>query len=255
MRIVSWNVNSVTARLERVFAYVEREKPDVLCLQELKCLDEKFPTEAFRERGYDVAVFGQKTYNGVAILSRTPLEDVRRGFDDGEADPASRFVGATVNGWRVYSAYVPNGEAPGTEKYAYKLRWYERMAAFFAKHHRPTDDVILCGDFNVAPEDRDVHDPKAWNEKILCSIAERAALRRVTEWGFQDTLRKHVTDAGVYSWWDYRMLGFQKNHGLRIDFVLATMGPYERCLGARVVRDERKGPKPSDHAPVEATFR
>lgn len=254
MRIVTWNVNSITARLERVLRYLDRERPDVLCLQELKCLDEHFPESAFRERGYDVATFGQKSYNGVAIASRTPLRDVRRGFDDGDADRSARFIGATVGDWRVYCAYVPNGEAVGSEKYAFKLRWYERLEAFFARTHRPTDDVILCGDFNVAPDDRDVHDPDAWRERILCSTPERAALAKVLAWGFRDTLRKHVSDGGVFSWWDYRNLGFPKNRGLRIDFVLATDTPYGRCTAARVIRDERKGQKPSDHAPVEATF-
>lgn len=255
MRIVTWNVNSVTARLERVTSYLDRDAPDVLCLQELKCVDEKFPTEPFRARGYDVAVFGQKTYNGVAILAKQPLVDVRRGFDDGDADAASRFVGATVGPYRVYSAYVPNGESPGSDKYAYKLRWFDRLGKFFATHHRPEDAIVLTGDFNVAPEDRDVHDPEAWRGQVLFSDPERQALAKVKAWGFHDTLRKFVKDGGIYSWWDYRMLAFPKNRGLRIDFVLATEGPYEMCTGARVVREERKGQKPSDHAPVEATFR
>ncbi len=224
-------------------------------MQELKCVDEKFPLEAFRERGYDVAAFGQKTYNGVAIASLTPLKDITRSFGDGDADVASRFVGATVNGIRVYSAYIPNGENVGTEKYAYKLKWLERMATFFAKHHQPSEAMVLCGDFNVAPEDRDVHDPAAWHERILCSTPEREALAKIVRWGFQDTLRKFMPDAGIYSWWDYRNLGFPKNQGLRIDFVLATAKAYERCSDARVIREERKGQKPSDHAPVEATFR
>lgn len=254
MKVVSWNVNSVKARLDRLLAYLAREAPDVVCLQELKCVEEAFPAAAVHDAGYHAAVLGQKTYNGVAILSREPLSDVTRGFGDGAADDAARFVGATVRGVRVYSAYIPNGQAVGTEKYAYKLEWMKRLRAFLDGRHTPRDPVLVAGDFNVAPEDRDVHDPAAWRGQILFSDPEKSALANVCAFGLHDTFRKFHADAGHYSWWDYRMLGFPKNRGLRIDFILATAPLLERCRAASIARDERKGQQPSDHAPVVAEF-
>ncbi len=256
LRIVTWNVNSVNARLERLLDFLKREEPDVVCLQELKCRESGFPLGPLADLGYQSAVLGQKTYNGVAILSRiigTPA-DVTTGFGDGASDDAARFIGATVKGVRIYSAYVPNGQAVGSEKYAYKLEWLKRLKTYLAAWHSPSEPLVVVGDFNVAPEDRDVHDPKAWEGQILCSAPERAALKSVCDFGLEDTFRKFHPEAGLYSWWDYRMLGFPKNRGLRIDFVLATKPLYEKCTAAAILRDERKGALPSDHAPVSATF-
>lgn len=252
--IATWNVNSVKARWERLQAFLKRAAPDVACLQELKGVTENFPREALKELGYDSAVLGQKTYNGVCILSRAPLTDVTTGFQDGVEDPAARFIGATTYGMRIYSAYIPNGQAVGSEKYAYKMLWLERLRKYLDKHESPTKPAIVAGDFNVAPEDRDVHDPKAWEGQLLCSIPEREALAKICAFGLKDTFRKHHADGGLYSWWDYRMLGFPKNLGLRIDFILATAPLWEVCSQARIDRDERKGQTPSDHAPVLATF-
>lgn len=254
MRIMSWNVNSVRAREQRLLALLARQSPDVLCLQELKVVDDQFPTEAVQALGYHVATHGQKTYNGVAILSRTPLSDVRRSLDDGVDDPQARFIVAETAGVRVASAYVPNGSELASDKWPYKLEWYARLRRWLEANARVDEPFALCGDFNVAPDDRDVAQPAAWAETVLCHPLARAALAAVTGWGLVDTYRERVTDGGHYSWWDYRNLGFPKNDGLRIDFVLATSPLAARLKGVAIDRDERKGEKPSDHAPVYADF-
>ncbi len=253
-KVATWNVNSVKARLERLLNFLERAKPDVVCLQELKCIEEQFPFEPLKAAGYSVAAFGQKSYNGVALLSRHPITDVVRGFGDGDEDVAARFVGGTIKGIRIFSAYIPNGQAVGSEKYEYKLKWLKRLSQYLATHADKTKPLLLMGDFNVAPEDRDVHDPKAWEGMILFSEPEKAALRKVCEFGLQDTFRRHHPEPGLYSWWDYRMLSFPKNKGLRIDFILATQPAMEVCTAASIDREERKGQTPSDHAPVIAEF-
>jgi exodeoxyribonuclease-3 len=253
VRIVTWNVNSVKAREERLLAYLAARPPDVVCLQELKVEDEKFPTEACRVLGYEAAVFGQRTYNGVAILSRTPLTDVRRGFADGDDDAQARCVAATTAGVRVMSAYVPNGQAVGSEKFAYKLRWLARLERFLASV--PTDaPVAFCGDLNVAPEAIDVHDPVAWEGQVLCSRDERDALARALGPRLVDVVRRLNPEARIYSWWDYRQLAFPKNHGLRIDHIFVTTPLAARAKAAGVDREARKGKLPSDHAPVWAEF-
>jgi exodeoxyribonuclease-3 len=262
MRIATWNVNSVRARRDRLVAFLGRHAPDVLCLQELKVVDDDFPWDDVRAAGYDAAAFGQKTYNGVAILAREPPRDVVRGFGDAEDDPQARFIGGTVRGVRVYSVYVPNGQGVGSEAFDYKLRWLERLRAFLAAHHSPNEPIVVCGDFNVAPDDRDVYDPKLWENQTLCHPEERARLKELCEFGLVDVLRRaHPEGPGPYSWWDYRMLAFPKNLGLRIDLVLATAPVSARVEDARVDRDERKinkankEDKPSDHAPVIVTLR
>ncbi len=253
-KVVTWNVNSINARIDRLLAFLQREVPDVVLLQELKCEQVKFPQAAIEQAGYHAAVFGQKTYNGVAILARSAISEVSQGFADGDLDEA-RFILGTVNGIRVASAYIPNGQAVGAEKYHYKLRWLERLRAQLATKVNMAERFVLGGDFNVAPEDKDVHDPKAWEGQILCSTPEREALKRAFDLGLGDTFRLHNQDGGHYSWWDYRMLGFQKNKGLRIDFLMATAPLLGCCTGARIDRDERKGAGPSDHAPVIAEFK
>ena len=250
MLLATWNVNSIRARRDRLFAWLEKQKPDVLCLQELKCERPAFDALGLEEQGWYVAANCQKTYNGVAILSRRPLSDVVIGLQDGEEDPQARLVAATVDGVRVVSAYVPNGSAVGSEKYAYKLRWLERLRAWLERHADPSQQLALCGDYNVAPEARDVHDPAAWENETLFHVDSRERLAALCSWGLVDAFRLHKEAAGLYSWWDYRMLGFPKNLGLRIDHVLVTKSLAARVQGSFIDREERKGKQPSDHAPV-----
>jgi exodeoxyribonuclease-3 len=254
VRIVTWNVNSVKAREERLLAYLTHRAPEVLCLQEIKVEDEKFPADACRALGYEVAVFGQRTYNGVAILSRAPLADVQRGFADGDDDPQARFIAATTAGVRVMSVYVPNGQAVGSEKFTYKLRWLERLGSHLAGAFPAEAPAVLCGDLNVAPAALDVHDPVAWEGRVLCSPEERDALARALAPRLVDVVRRVHPETPLYSWWDYRQLSFPKNHGLRIDHVFASAPLAARVTAAGVDREVRKGKLPSDHAPVWAEF-
>ena len=259
-KIVTWNVNSIAMRLERVLAFLERESPDVLCLQELKCEDSKFPFEAIQSAGWQAAVYGQKAYNGVALISKKPVRNVQRNFGKPDDDPAARFISGVCTApgdtnLTVMSAYCPNGQSVGSEKYSYKLDWFSRLRRHLDENHQRSDAVVLVGDFNVAPEDRDVFDPVAWKEHIHCSTGERDALKKLLGFGFHDTFRLHHQDAGLFSWWDYRQLSFQQNKGLRIDMIYATRAAASKCVRARIDRDERKGEKPSDHAPVIAEFK
>jgi exodeoxyribonuclease III len=254
MKIATWNVNSIRVRQERVLAWAADKRPDVLCLQELKAEDAKFPTLEFEGLGYHVATFGQKTYNGVAILSRAPLTDIERGFADGGDESQSRFIAGTLNGIRIMSVYVPNGQSVGSEKYNYKLAWMERLRAYLGARIQPDAPAALCGDFNVAPADLDVHDPAAWEGQIHCSKAERSAFFRLEELGLVDLVRKLHPEQPLFTWWDYRMLAFPKNAGLRIDHILVTPALLERATGTNVDREARKGKQPSDHAPVTAEF-
>ena len=254
MMLASWNVNSINARRERLLRWLADKQPDVLCLQELKGVDEGFPSADVYELGYHSAIFGQRTYNGVAILAKSAIDDVRRGFDDGDADAEARFLSARVGEVRVLCCYVPNGQEISSDKYGYKLRWLDRLLAYLERHHTPTEPLVLCGDFNIAPEDIDVYDPDGWRESVLFHAAVREKWRLLIQWGLVDTFRQHVPDAGKYSWWDYRMLSFPKGRGLRIDHVLATAPLAARCSAASIDREERKGKQPSDHAPVSAVF-
>ena len=252
MKLATWNVNSIRAREARVLRWLEATAPDVVCLQELKVTNEAFPFEALREAGYEAAVHGQKTYNGVAILTRAGIEveDVERGFDDDGNDAQARLISAKVGGIRVASAYVPNGAEVGSDKWAYKLEWLKRLRAWLDRRFEKTDAVALCGDFNVAPEARDVHDPPAWEGSVLTHPDVRGALETVRAWGLVDSFRLHHDEAGFFSWWDYRMLAFPKNRGLRIDHIDLSEPLAGRCTGAAIDRNERKGKQPSDHAPV-----
>lgn len=252
MKLASWNVNSVRARLDRVVQWVQAQMPDVVCLQETKVEDHEFPLEPFSSLGYQAALYGQRTYNGVALLSRLPLTDVERGF--GDDDPSARFLAATVAGVRVASVYVPNGQAVGSEKFHYKLGWLQRCRQWLTAHASPTQPLALCGDYNIAPDDRDVHDPAAWENQIHCHPDERAALVQLESWGLEDVFRRHHPEGGLFSWWDYRQLAFPKNRGLRIDYLLCTPALAGRCTQIRIDREARKGKQPSDHAPVVAEF-
>lgn len=253
MRIASWNVNSLKVRLPQVLDWIEANSPDVLGLQETKLVDAAFPVEAIREAGYEVSFNGQPTYNGVALLSRAPQADVVTALD-GLGDPQRRVLGATIGGVRVLNLYVPNGQEVGSEKYVYKLAWLDSLRAQLetelARHPR----LVVMGDFNIAPDDRDVHDPAAWAGKVLCSEPERAALGRILELGFVDTFRLFEQPEGVYSWWDYRAAGFRRNHGLRIDLVLASEALAGACSRSWVDVEPRRNERPSDHAPAVAVF-
>jgi exodeoxyribonuclease-3 len=252
MKVASWNVNSIRAREGRLAAWLGAHRPDVLCLQELKVEESDFPKQLFADAGYHVAAVHQKTYNGVAVAARAPLADVRLGLDDGVDDPQARLVAATVGGVRVISVYAPNGQAVGSDKYVYKLAWLERLAAYLRRACDPAQPLVLCGDFNVAPEARDVCDPASWAKETLFHIDSRAALERVRAFGLWDTFRLHHQQAGAYSWWDYRMLGFAKDQGLRIDQIYVSTPLARRCTAASIDREERKGQGPSDHAPIVA---
>jgi len=254
MKIATWNVNSIRARLERALAWLARQQPDIVCLQELKCVDDAFPADALRQAGYHSAVHGQKTYNGVAVLSRAEPAHVEVGLSDDIDDPQARLIGAEVAGVRVLSAYVPNGAVVGSDKYAYKLEWLLRLREHLDRRCEPSQPLILCGDFNVARFDDEVASPDQWAGTVLCHHAAREALEQVRQWGFVDVFREHHPQGGLYSWWDYRAGAFHRNEGLRLDHILATEPLAARCTAAEVDRDERKGTKPSDHAPVLAAF-
>jgi len=254
VKLATWNINSIRARNDRVFAWLEREQPDVLCLQETKVEDEGFPVDAFRKAGYEVAIHGQRSYNGVAIASRRPLEDVTRGFGDGQDDSEARVISARVAGLRVICIYVPNGQELASDKYTYKLAWFDRLRLYLERTAQPSDALVVCGDMNVTPDDRDVWSPEKWKDQIHCSAPERAALAAVLGFGLVDLFRLHHGDAKVYSWWDYRGVAFFKDQGLRIDHVFATQPVAARCTACAIDRSARKGQDASDHAPVIATL-
>lgn len=255
MKLVTWNINSIRARTERLMAWIDRERPDVLCLQETKVEDAAFPLERLRGAGYDVAIYGQRSYNGVAIASTQPLADVTRGFGDDPADVEARVIAATTHGVRVVCLYVPNGQALGSDKYDYKLAWYRRARAYLERTARPSDPLVVCGDMNVTADDRDVWSPAAWKDQIHCSPPEREALAALRGFGLIDVFRVLHPEGGVYSWWDYRGVAFFKDQGLRIDHILVTAPLAERCTACTIDRAARKGQDASDHAPVIATFR
>ncbi len=258
MKLATWNINSVRAREARLVAWLAKTAPDVVCLQETKTEDASFPTEALKRAGYDVVLFGQKSYNGVAIASKLPMTDISRGFDDepsaGPIDDEARVIAATIGGIRVIDVYVPNGQELGAEKYVYKLAWYQRLRRYLDRTATPETPLVLCGDFNVTSDDLDVWAPEQWAGKIHCSPDERAALNDVLAFGLVDTFRAHNPAGKIYSWWDYRGVSFFKNQGLRIDFIYATQPVAEKITTVTIDRDARKGQDASDHAPVIATI-
>ena len=252
MKIATWNVNSIAARLPVVLQWLERARPDVLCMQELKCTAERFPREAFAELGYTAEVYGQRTYNGVGIIARSPITDVQRGFPDDEEGAHARLIAATIEGIRIVNVYVPNGQSVGTDKYQFKLEWMRRLREYFDDDYWSDDEVLLCGDFNVAPEDRDVHDPQLWRGRVLFSQPEKDALANIKEWGLTDAFRQHEPGEGFYSWWDYRAGGFRQNLGVRIDHIWVSENLAARCVGAWIDKEPRGWERPSDHTPVVA---
>jgi exodeoxyribonuclease-3 len=253
MRLASWNVNSLTARLPRVIPWIEEHQPDVLCLQETKQADEKFPRDEFAALGYQAAHHGDGRWNGVALLSRVGLADPVFGFGSAEDDHGSRIVAATCGGVRVHSVYVPNGRSLDNEFYGVKLEWLARLRTMLDATCRAGDSVAVCGDFNVAPDDGDVWDPGHFVGMTHVSEPERAALRHVEAWGLNDVFRR-FNEPGVFTWWDYRAGDFHQGRGMRIDLVLVSDDLVARATGAFMDRNARKGQKPSDHAPVVVDF-
>ena len=258
MRFATWNVNSLKARLPRVEEWAQYAHPDVLCLQETKLSDDSFPQLTFQTLGYDSVHHGPGQWNGVAILSRAGISDVTSGFDGTEmVDPYegdARLLSAMCGGVRVICVYVPNGRKVGSEFYERKLAWLECLHDWIAATYKPTDPIVMMGDFNVAPEDRDVYDPAAWEGHVLCTPAERAALASIVELGLRDTFRLFEQPPSTYSWWDYRAGFFRRNRGLRIDLMLASGNLSQICTSCRIDREPRGWERPSDHAPVVAEF-
>ncbi|MEY2855477.1 MAG: hypothetical protein RL030_2609 [Pseudomonadota bacterium] len=252
-RVASWNVNSLRVRLPQLTDWLSATPVDVLGLQETKLTDDGFPHDALRELGYQARASGQKTYNGVALLSRQPLEDVVLDFPDLE-DPQRRLIAATSGGVRYVNVYVPNGQAVGSDKYDYKLRWLAALRRFLATELARHERLVVMGDFNIAPEDRDVHDPELWRGQVLCSEPEREAFQSLLALGLVDTFRQFDQPPGLFSWWDYRQGGFRRNNGLRIDLLLASRAQATDCRESRIDKEPRRAERPSDHAPAVAGF-
>ncbi|WP_407541669.1 exodeoxyribonuclease III (plasmid) [Deinococcus radiomollis] len=253
MKFASWNVNSLRVRLPQVTEWLGTHQPDVLALQETKLTDDLFPVEAFAALGYEAAYAGQKTYNGVAVLSRLPISDIQSGVPD-LIDDQRRALAMTIGGVRVVCLYVPNGQAVGSEKYAYKLDWLEQTRRWLARELAEHERLVVMGDFNVAPEDRDVHSPQRWAGQVLVSPAERQAFRALLDLGLSDAFRLFEQPEKVFSWWNYGALGFPRNWGLRIDHVLVSPTLGGECWSCHVDTGPRGHERPSDHAPVVAEF-
>lgn len=251
MKIASWNVNSLKVRLPHVLDWLAAQQPDALCLQETKTEDGGFPFAALEAAGYHALHNGQKTYNGVAILARGDLVDPLRDLPDFD-DPQKRLIAATVDDVRIVCAYMPNGQEVGSDKYAYKLKWLAALTYWLRQELQRHPRLALVGDFNIAPEDRDVHDPVAWQGQILCSDSERAAFRAFLDLGLTDAFRLFEQPEKSYSWWDYRMMAFRRNIGLRIDHILISNALTPECRSCTIDKAPRKLERPSDHAPVVA---
>ncbi|MBE9211667.1 exodeoxyribonuclease III [Plectonema cf. radiosum LEGE 06105] len=260
MKIATWNVNSIRTRLEQVINWLKESAVDVLCLQETKVVDEQFPQEPFQELGYYLYTYGQKSYNGVAIISRQPLKDVAFGFTsvldniDSKWDEQKRVISGVIGDIRIINLYVPNGSEIGSEKYEYKLQWLKILGDYLQKQQESTDDICMCGDFNIALEDKDIHEKADPKNHIMSSEAERQALRDILTLGFADAFRKFTLEGGHYSWWDYRAAGFPRNRGWRIDHHYLTPDLCDRAKSCIIDIEPRKLTQPSDHAPVIVEF-
>lgn len=253
MKIATWNVNSLRVRLSHVLGWLETEQPDLLAVQETKTVDADFPVQALEEAGYHVAFSGQKTYNGVALVSKCAVEDAVTDPPNLE-DPQRRILAGTCGNVRIIDLYVPNGSEVGSDKYAYKLDWLDKIQAFIADEMSRHPKLVVLGDFNIAPEDRDVYEPDVWRDKILCSGPERAAFQGLLGLGLNDAFRLFEQEESSFSWWDYRAAGFRRNLGLRIDHILITDALRSDCKSCRIDKEPRKLERPSDHAPVVAEF-
>lgn len=250
MKIATWNVNSIAARVPNVMRWLDMVQPDVLCMQETKVVDDKFPFDVFTEHGYQCLTFGQQSYNGVAIATRQSCAVNHRGFPGDDSTAHARLVASEFAGVQIVNVYVPNGQMVGTEKYQFKLEWMSKLRSFLDTHYSTDKPVLLCGDFNVAPEERDVYDPRLWQGRILFSEPERAALQKIKDWGFTDAFRQQTEAGGHYSWWDYRAGAFRRNLGLRIDHIWISRPLVARNRNTWIDIEPRKWERPSDHAPV-----
>jgi len=253
VKIATWNVNSLNVRLPHVIEWLATAEPDVLVLQEIKQVTEAFAAERFTEAGYKAIASGQKTYNGVAVISRTEAGDIVTDFP-GFEDSQRRILASTIDGVRVVNLYVPNGNSVGSEKYEYKLGWLAALNSFLKDELENHDKLVVLGDFNIAPDDRDVHNPEQWGEDILCSPPERAALQSLLNLGLSDVFRQFEQPEKTFSWWDYRAAGFRRNAGLRIDLILASKALADNCAASYIDREPRTWERPSDHTPVIAEF-
>ncbi len=253
MKLATWNVNSLKVRLPQVIDWLGVHTPDAFCLQETKLVDDNFPIADIEAAGYQAAFSGQKTYNGVAILTRLPVTDVSYGIP-GYTDPQKRVIAVTLSGVRVVCVYVPNGQSVESDKYRYKLDWLAALTGWLRAELAQYPSLALLGDFNIAPEDRDVHDPQAWAGKVLCSDAERAAYTQLTTLGLQDTFRLFTQAEQAFTWWDYRMNAFRRKMGMRIDHILASTALASSCKACTIDSEPRRNERPSDHTPVIAEF-
>jgi len=253
MKIATWNVNSIRVRLPQVLEWLKQESPDVLCLQETKITDEEFPAAAFRDAGYHAVYAGQKTYNGVATLSRAEPEKIVAALP-GVDGAQKRMLAASVGNVRLVNVYIPNGEEVGSEKYSYKLSWLAALEKFLTAELKTHPRLAVLGDYNIAPEERDVHDPRLWSGRVLFSDSERAAFQRLIGSGLADVFRRFEQPEKSFSWWDYRMNAFRRNLGLRIDHILCSPALASICRRCRIDGEPRKHERPSDHAPVVAEF-
>lgn len=254
MKIATWNINSINIRLGQLLDWLQESKIDVVCLQETKCTDDNFPADQIGQIGYNSEYFGEKSYNGVAILSRYAITDVLKNFPDDPPDAPRRLIAATVNGVRIVNTYVPNGTELWSDKFAFKLDWLQRLRHFFDQNYRLDEDVLLCGDFNVAPDEVDVWSVEQWEGKLHFSKPERAAIHYVMQWGFIDLFRKINGNKQEFSWWNYREGAWQRNRGLRIDHLWASPPLAEKCTDCFIDKSLRGLERPSDHAPVVAKF-
>lgn len=254
MKVATWNVNSIAVRLPHVLRWIAENEPDAVCLQETKTIDERFPLQAFEEIGFNAAFIGQRTYNGVAILSPHPIENVQLNFPGDAADAPKRLVAATIKNVRIVNTYIPNGTELWSDPFRFKLDWLQRLRTFFDQTCQKDSDVLLCGDFNVAPDERDVYDARAWEGKLHFSKPERAALEHVRKWGFVDAFRLFHDERGLYSWWNYREGAFFKDQGLRIDHIWISNSLAARCKNCWIDKAPRAWERPSDHTPVVAEF-
>jgi exodeoxyribonuclease-3 len=254
LKLATWNVNSIRIRIDQVCDWLERVKPDVLCLQETKVVDDDFPSEELTRLGYAVAMAGQPTYNGVALVSRLPMKDLKIGFDGEAAHADKRLISGTIGGVRVFSAYIPNGKSVSSPSFPEKLAWLARLRETMAHALSASPDVVVCGDFNVASDERDLYDPEAFQGRVHFHPDERRSLDALRELGLTDAYRIHHQEAGQYSWWDYRGGGFRKNEGLRIDYVFLSPSLAARCTSATLDVGPRHHEKPSDHIPVVVEF-
>lgn len=255
MKIATWNVNSINVRMPQLAGWLKSAEPDVVCLQETKCVDESFPYQELFDLGYYSAFYGQKSYNGVAIISKHEPKDVVKGLPDDDEESQKRLIAATINGVRIVDVYIPNGQSLDSDKFEFKLNWLQRLRRFFDDNYSTDEKVLLCGDFNVAPEPEDVWNPGAWEGHIHFSLPERAAINYIKQWGFTDAFRAKNGNVKEFSWWDYRAGSFQKNHGLRIDHVWVSSplaNTLEKCW---IDQAPRTLEKPSDHTPLIAQFK